>query len=176
MEPDCRIEELRCKAMQELSIGRCIMVGAGSQVLSRTSTVQEAGLQVWCACGRSSRLLPHSQLFVTMVMWLHGGHASAGIQSNFDAFAAILDNGSVAAWGNPVHGGYIGKTLRRRWRNVQCIQPTEWAFAALQQDGSVITWGQQDVGGDSRAVQPRLRDVQHIQASETAFASTATAP
>ena len=45
------------------------------------------------------------------------------------------------------------------------------AFAALLGDGSVVTWGDADDGGDSSAVQEQLRDVQQIQASDTAFAA-----
>ena len=45
------------------------------------------------------------------------------------------------------------------------------AFAALLGDRFVVTWGSADYGGNSRAVQERLRDVQQIQASHDAFAA-----
>ena len=45
------------------------------------------------------------------------------------------------------------------------------AFAAILGDGSVVTWGDALCGGDSRAVQDQLKNVQQIQASENAFAS-----
>ena len=39
------------------------------------------------------------------------------------------------------------------------------AFAAILGDGSVVTWGDAECGGDSRAVQGQLKNVQQIQAS-----------
>ena len=45
------------------------------------------------------------------------------------------------------------------------------AFAAILGDGSVVTWGDAYCGGDNRAVQDQLRDVQQIQASRGAFAA-----
>ena len=45
------------------------------------------------------------------------------------------------------------------------------AFAAIRDDGCVVTWGHADFGGDSRAVQDRLHNVQHIQSGFRAFAA-----
>ena len=45
------------------------------------------------------------------------------------------------------------------------------AFAAILADGSVVTWGAPEHGGDSRAVQDQLKNVQQIQASDSAFAA-----
>ena len=55
--------------------------------------------------------------------------------------------------------------------NVQAIQATECAFAAILGNGSVVTWGGAELGGDSRAVQGQLRNVQAIQATGGAFAA-----
>ena len=52
----------------------------------------------------------------------------------------------------------------RRYRLCLC-----GAFAASA--GSVVSWGNADFGGDSRAVQEMLVHVQHILASEGAFAA-----
>jgi hypothetical protein len=38
-------------------------------------------------------------------------------------------------------------------------------------DGRVVTWGHPDYGGDSSAVQDILTSVQHVQATERAFAA-----
>ena len=54
---------------------------------------------------------------------------------------------------------------------MQQIQASSEAFAAILGDGSVVTWGDAASGGDSRAVQDRLKNVQHIQASCAAFAA-----
>ena len=45
------------------------------------------------------------------------------------------------------------------------------ASAALRGDGSVVTWGGPYSGGDSSRVQEQLKKVQHIQATEAAFAA-----
>ena len=45
------------------------------------------------------------------------------------------------------------------------------AFAAILGDGSVVTWGDAEKGGDSSAVQDRLKDVQQIQRTGEAFAA-----
>ena len=45
------------------------------------------------------------------------------------------------------------------------------AFAGVLGDGSVLAWGRADYGGDSSAVQDQLRNLQHVQASESAFAA-----
>ena len=44
-------------------------------------------------------------------------------------------------------------------------------FAAILGDGSVVTWGHANLGGDSSAMQDRLRHVRQIQASSYAFAA-----
>ena len=49
------------------------------------------------------------------------------------------------------------------------IQSTDRSFAVILGDGSVLTWGGATVGGDSRAVQGQLKNVQHIQASSSAL-------
>ncbi|CAE7878575.1 HERC2, partial [Symbiodinium microadriaticum] len=45
------------------------------------------------------------------------------------------------------------------------------AFAAILGDGRLVTWGEPDYGGDSSAIQDRLQDVHHVQASTYAFAA-----
>ena len=54
---------------------------------------------------------------------------------------------------------------------MQQIQASQAAFAAILSDGSVVTWGDAELGGDSSAVQDRLKNVQLIQASQAAFAA-----
>ena len=44
-----------------------------------------------------------------------------------------------------------------------------YAFAAILSDGGVVTWGDPGDGGDSSEVQDQLRNVQQIQATESAF-------
>ena len=86
------------------------------------------------------------------------------------AFAAVLENGTVVAWGHPSSGSIIDH-VQEQLRGVKQIQASENAFAALLADGSVVTWGSKQYGGDSAGVQHRLRNVQQIQASGNAFAA-----
>ena len=53
------------------------------------------------------------------------------------AFAAILADGSVDAWGEPDYGG-DGSAVRDQLRNVQQLQATAGAFAAILADQSVV--------------------------------------
>ncbi|OLQ00119.1 Voltage-dependent L-type calcium channel subunit alpha-1S [Symbiodinium microadriaticum] len=76
------------------------------------------------------------------------------------------------------------EALTRRARKSLAVQVcgTYHAFAAILGNGSVVTWGAADYGsvvtwgdkrfgGDSCAVQHRLQNVQHIQATNHAFAA-----
>ena len=72
------------------------------------------------------------------------------IQASSQAFADILDDGSVVTWGDPQYGGNSSAVHAR---NVQQIQASRYAFAAILGDGTCVTWGHADGGGDSSAVQ-----------------------
>ena len=54
------------------------------------------------------------------------------------------------------------------------IQASSKAFAATLGDGSAVAWGDKRHGGDSRAVQNQLKDVQQIASSDHAFAAIFT--
>ena len=92
------------------------------------------------------------------------------IQSSSRAFAAILGDGSVKAWGDADFGG-DSSPVQDQLKNVQQIQATDAAFAAILGDGSVVTWGDDGSGGDGSALQDQLKNVQQIQASSHAFAA-----
>ena len=55
-------------------------------------------------------------------------------------WGAILDDGSVVAWGSAFHGG-DSSAVQDQLKNVQQIQASAGAFAAILDDGSVVTWG-----------------------------------
>ena len=81
-----------------------------------------------------------------------------------NAFAAILEDGTVAAWGDPSCGGDCN---REEW---QLMCGAEAAFA-IQQDGHVLTWGAPHRDGDSRSVQNALVGVREIRSTTLAFAA-----
>ena len=75
------------------------------------------------------------------------------VQASDEAFAAILDDGSVVTWGDAGSGGN-STAAQKRLKTVQQISACRHgAFAAILEDGSVVTWGDPDYGGDSGAVQ-----------------------
>ena len=41
------------------------------------------------------------------------------IQASDRAFAAVLDNGSVVTWGDPVCGGFCGAAVQAQLKNVK---------------------------------------------------------
>ena len=51
------------------------------------------------------------------------------------------------------------------------VQVSRRAVAAILFDGDVVTWGRANAGGDSNAVQDRLRNVVCIQSTDWAFAA-----
>ena len=51
------------------------------------------------------------------------------------------------------------------------VAATDRAFAFHGYGGQVVTWGDPEEGGDSSQVQEQLRSVQHIQATDHAFAA-----
>ena len=81
------------------------------------------------------------------------------VQATGGAFAALLADGSVVAWGDPRGGGDCS-AVRDQLRNVEQIQATARSFAAILADGSVVSWGHGSFGGDSSAVQDQLKNVQ----------------
>ena len=68
------------------------------------------------------------------------------------AFAALKDNGSVVAWGDPLRGGETGAAQRRLNKGVQSIASTGTSFAALKNSGRVVTWGDPWRGGKKTVV------------------------
>ena len=77
------------------------------------------------------------------------------IQATSQAFAAILEDGCVVAWGNRFCGG-DSSAVQHQLKGVRQIQATSQAFAAILEDGSVVAWGKADYGGDSSAVRDQL--------------------
>ena len=82
------------------------------------------------------------------------------VQASDKAFAAVLFDGSVVAWGDADYGG-DSSAVQGQLKNVQEVHALQSAFSAKLVDGSVVTWGgvsnwgEGYCGGDSRAVQVR---------------------
>ena len=97
----------------------------------------------------------------------------AALQCTAEAWAALLEDGSVVTWGDPAYGG------DKNWaepelRDVIEIQATDRAFAALMRDGSVSAWGHEDYGGGTPLEyggDEFVSGVSCIQSNSSAFAA-----
>eukprot|EP00913_Durusdinium_trenchii_P019281 g18123.t1 len=106
------------------------------------------------------------------------------VTATSDAFAAVIQDGSVVTWGRADCGG-DSSAVQEQLCGVKQITGTRCntlcysggvisdtgAFAAILSDGSVVTWGSAECGGDSSSVQHQLKDVQDIAATSSAFAA-----
>ena len=92
------------------------------------------------------------------------------VQASSQAFAAILEDGSVVTWGNPKAGG-DSSAVHDQLKSVRQVQANLFAFAAILEDGSVVTWGNPETGGDCSAVHDQLKSVPQVQANRFAFAA-----
>ncbi|CAJ1383568.1 unnamed protein product [Effrenium voratum] len=86
------------------------------------------------------------------------------------AFAAILEDGSVATWGHPQFGGDSSEVAEQLTEVVDIAAAT-LAFAALKADGTVVSWGHANFGGWSAGVHEQLVDVVKVRAARDAFAA-----
>jgi len=94
------------------------------------------------------------------------------IFSSARAFAVILENGSVVAWGNPRFGGEIPDEIQIQLKNVKMIFSNLKAFAALLDDHSVLSWGCGKFGGKiAESIQTQLHNIQIIVSTDGAFAA-----
>merc|ERR1712034_42976 len=73
------------------------------------------------------------------------------ISSTKKAFAAILGNGSVHAWGAPTYGD----TILHKLQNVKIIFSTNHTFGALLKNNDFACWGKTATYRNVRTVIPR---------------------
>lgn len=93
------------------------------------------------------------------------------ITSNSHAFVALLPNGNIEAWGDPVYGGDPAcddpfcTAAEKPLTGIIEITATSKAFAAVKRDGSVIAWGNSPYGADLSEVESKLHNVASISAT-----------
>lgn len=68
--------------------------------------------------------------------------------ANHEAFAAIMDDGSLISWGNPEYGG----SNPPGGHDFVDLCSNGFAFAALRRDGSISAWGSSRHGGNQPPV------------------------
>ena len=101
-------------------------------------------------------LLSHVECYNLGMSWRNSG-----------AFAALKEDGTVAAWGQ---SGYGGSGVPSGLSNVRAIYSTYYAFAALKQDGTVAAWGDSSYGGSG--VPSGLSNVREIYSTYGAVSYT----
>jgi alpha-tubulin suppressor-like RCC1 family protein len=94
---------------------------------------------------------------------------ATALQATDYAFAAVLADKTVQAWGDAKNGGELTDQLTSDLQSVSKLYANHVAFAAIKDDGSVVTWGDQANGGDSSSVAASLVNVKYIEASGSAF-------
>lgn len=100
------------------------------------------------------------------------GHDGKGFQNAY-AFAALNNDGTVTAWGDPDNGG-AALNVSGALVDVSAIYSTHKAFAALKDDGSVVVWGNSNAGGEAGALSDALNgetNVTSIASTQSAFAA-----
>ena len=83
------------------------------------------------------------------------GQISSNVSDIFStryAFAALKNDGSVVAWGDPLRGGDTGTSQRLLSSRVKTIASNGTSFAALKNNGRVVTWGDPWRGGRPQVV------------------------
>eukprot|EP00435_Cladocopium_sp_Y103_P046487 s565_g13.t1 len=190
------VADLRATAVRALQLGSVRIISADGTVLDPTLPIDRTGLQSGDTV--TAVALPPAKLAATygaFAFWSSGtstnltawGDRECGgslrrvknslvdvqeVQSSSSAFAAILANGKVVAWGDVEGGGEMTQGVKRKLQNVRHLQSTHSAFAAILEDGSVVTWGDKRAGGNSSSVKKRLKKLGYpTLATEWAFAA-----
>ena len=142
-EADCTtsVQSLAERARRVLGVGRGRLLSVSGSILDRDAK------------------LGAPNLYTGDCLTLQVG--TVRIVGDGKSFAAILEDGSVVAWGTSYDGG-DSSSVQDQLKNVQQIQASHEAFAAILGDGSVVTWGSAYDGGDSSSVQDQLKNVQQI--------------
>ena len=65
------------------------------------------------------------------------------------AFAALLTDGTVQAWGWTSGGGEVVAATQDALVNIVDITATHSAFAARTSSGTIVAWGDAEAGGDT---------------------------
>lgn len=91
---------------------------------------------------------------------------------NGSAFAALKNDGSVEAWGEPSSGGDTSTVAVNLTANVVSIVTKTDSFVAIKSDGSVVAWGDATSGGDSSTVSGAINSgVVSVIGNDSAYAA-----
>ncbi|CAK9049940.1 Probable E3 ubiquitin-protein ligase HERC1 (HECT domain and RCC1-like domain-containing protein 1) (HECT-type E3 ubiquitin transferase HERC1) (p532) (p619) [Durusdinium trenchii] len=136
------------------SFAFCALKTDGSVILSAAREISHEPLHL-VICWGNPRFGGSLPAATAVELRRHGVRTVLG---SGGAFAALLGNGTVKAWGERCYGGEIG-AQEEELQEVKEIQATYGAFAAIRSDGTVVTRGDARDGGDSSAVKEHLTKV-----------------
>ena len=122
--------------------------------------------QTMISWGGHSGFRPSNELYATLEIPV--GTKVTSIAANRGAFAALLDNGTVQAWGDKSFGG-IAPPFRSDKKIISLVT-TDFAFTVLFADGTIQSWGDQQKGGKTPTL-PAGSIVTKIFATECDFAA-----
>ena len=146
VDQDDNVLTLKLRAQTSLRVGNGRLVDSSGNILDAGLSIIDSGLQD----GGS------------LTLHIHRGQ----VCGTRKAFAAVLGNGSVVAWGDVDFGG-DNSTVQAQLKDVEQIPASGAAFAPILGNGSVVSWGTPH----SSAAQSLLKNVQQIQATHGAFAA-----
>ena len=90
------------------------------------------------------------------------------IASTVLAFAVLLENGDVFAWGKKEYGGLIPDEIQIKLKNIKMIYSNKSAFIAISKDGKAYSWGCPSFAG---AIVSEIENVKMIFSTDLAFAA-----
>lgn len=99
------------------------------------------------------------------------------IASNSGAFAGIMTDGKVVAWGDISYGGsylQVPSSLKTGPLVATAIKASNYAFAVITNDGAVHAWGSSGNGGNSSSISTDVDgtiDVTSLFSTGSAFAA-----
>jgi hypothetical protein len=92
------------------------------------------------------------------------------IVSTACAFAVLLDNGDVFAWGHKRCGGLIPDEIQTKLKNIKMIYSNYGAFVAVSKNGEAYSWGYNFFEGGNEILF-NIDNVKMICSIELAFAA-----
>ena len=92
------------------------------------------------------------------------------IVSTAYAFAVLLDNGDVFAWGHKRCGGLIPDEIQTKLKNIKMIYSNYYSFIAVSKDGEAYSWGHPCFTRDQE-IPSDIENIKMIFSTKDAFAA-----
>ena len=169
---------LECRHNMYLHNGTCIHQCPDGYVHHQRNWVRSNGRMV----GNKCVLNLVNSVITGWGMNFKGAYVPAEIQfstqvktivASWQAFAALNADGSVVAWGDPLHGGSVPHEAGdyysgypnvdvTKLKNIVRLFSGKMAFVALTNESSIISWGFADEGGYLPEAVSKLKNVKEV--------------